>query len=48
MGAFDKDPNDLVVSTGDRLVLNLLLQHDFLSEVQLDNVFQHFETVPLS
>ena len=33
MGAFNRDPNDLVVTAGDRLVVNYLLKHNFLSEV---------------
>ena len=48
MVAFNRDPNDLVVTTGDRLVVNNLLQHDFLSDVQLDSLLDDLERVPLS
>ena len=33
MGAFNRDPNDLVVTTGERLVVNHFIEHDFLSNV---------------
>ena len=39
IGAFNRDPNHLVVTTGDRLVVNHLLEHDFLSDVQLESLF---------
>ena len=48
MGAFNRDPNDLVVTTGDRLVVNHLLEHDFLSNVQLDSLLDDLDRVPLS
>ena len=48
MGAFNRDPNDLVVTTGDRLVVNHLLEHDFLSDVQLESLLDDLEKVPLS
>ena len=35
LGAFNRDPNDLVLTMGGRLVVNHLLEHDFLSDVQL-------------
>ena len=33
LGAFNRDPNDLVLTVGGKLVVNHLLEHDFLSEV---------------
>ena len=33
LGAFNRDPNDLVLTVGGRLVVNHLLEHDFLSGV---------------
>ena len=33
LGAFNRDPNDLVVTTGDRLVVNHLIVHGFSSAV---------------
>ena len=48
MGAFNRDPNDLVVTTGDRLVVNHLLEHNFLSDVQFDSLLNDLERVPLS
>ena len=35
LGAFNGDPNDLVLTVGGRPVVNHLLEHDFLSDVQL-------------
>ena len=48
MGAFNRDPNDLVVTTGDRLVVNHLLEHAFLSYVQPDSLLDDLDRVPLS
>ena len=48
MGAFTRDPNDLVVTAGDRLVGNHLLEHNFWSDVQLDYLLDDLERVPLS
>ena len=48
IGAFNRDPNDLVVTTGDRLVVNHLLEHDFWSDVQLDSLLEDLGRVPLS
>ena len=48
MGVFNRDPNDLVVTAGDRLVGNHLLGHDFLSDVQLESLWDDLERVPLS
>ena len=47
MGAFNRDPNDLVVTTGDRLVVNHLLEHNFLNNVQLDSILDDLDRVPL-
>ena len=44
MGAFNRDPNDLVLTTRGRLVVNHLLEHDFLSGVLLEDP----DRVPLS
>ena len=48
MGAFNRDPNDLVLTAGDKLVVNHLLEHKFLSEVQLESLKDYLERVPLS
>ena len=48
MGAFNRDPNDLVLTAGDKLVANHLLEHDLLSEVQLESFLDDLERVPLS
>ena len=48
MGAFNRDPNDLVVTTRDRLVVNHLLEHDFFSNVHLDTLLEDLDRVPLS
>ena len=48
IGAFNSDPMDLVVTIGDKLVLNHLLEHDFLTDVQLESVLDDLERVPLS
>ena len=47
MGAFNRDPKDLSVTIGDRLVVNHLLEHDFLSDVQLQSLLDDLERVPL-
>ena len=49
MGAFNRDPRDLVVYTplGHRLVVNHLLEHDFLSHLQLDSPLEDPGRVPL-
>ena len=47
VGAFDRDPMDLVVTTRDGLVVNHLLQHDFLSHVQLESLLEDLGRVPL-
>ena len=46
--AFNRDPMDLVVTTADRLVVNHLLEHDFLRLVQLESLLEDLEMVPLS
>ena len=38
LGAFNRDPNDLVLTVGGKLVVNHLLEHDFLSEVRLQSL----------
>ena len=48
LGAFNRDPNDLVLTVGGRLVLNHLLEHNFLSGVQLDSLFGDLDRVPLT
>ena len=35
LGAFNRDPKDLVLTVGGRLVVNHLLEHDFLSDMRL-------------
>ena len=48
LGAFNRDPNDLVLTTRGRLVVNHLIEHDFLSVVQLDSLLEDLDRVPLS
>ena len=48
LGAFNRDPNDLVLTVGGRLVVNHLLEHDFLSDVQLQSLLDDLDRVPLS
>ena len=48
MGAFTRDPNDLVLTVEDNSVVNHLLEHDFFSDVQLESFFDDLERVPLS
>ena len=48
MRAFNGDPNDFVVTTGDRLVVDQLLEHETLSTVQLDHLLDGLDRVPLS
>ena len=48
MGAFNRGPNDLVLNVGGRLVVNHLLEHDFLSDVQLQSLLDDLDRVPLS
>ena len=47
LGAFNRDPNDLVLTVGGRLVVNHLLEHDFLSDVQLQSLLDDLDRVPL-
>ena len=42
MGAFNREPTDLVVTTGDRVVVNHLLEHDFPSQVELESLLEDF------
>ena len=48
LGAFTRDPNDLVLTVGGRLVVNHLLEHDFLSDVQLQSLLDDPDRVPLT
>ena len=48
MGAFNRDPNDLVLTVGGRLVVNYLLEHDSLSDVQLQSLLDDLHRVALS
>ena len=48
IGAFNRHPMDLVLNVGDRLVVNRLLKHVFLSVVQLESLLDDLEGVPLS
>ena len=48
LGAFNRDPNDLVLTVGRKLVVNHLLEHNFLSEVQLQSFLDDWDRVPLS
>ena len=38
MGAFNRDPMDLVVTTWDNFVVNHLLEHEFLNQVELESL----------
>ena len=48
MAALNRDPMDLVVTTGDRLVVNHLLEHNFLSHVRLKSLLEDLGRVPVS
>ena len=48
LGACNRDPNDLVLTVGRKLVLNHLLEHDFWSDVQLQSLLDDLDRVPLS
>ena len=48
LGAFNRDPNDLVLTVGGKLVVNHLLEHDFLSDVQPQSLLDDLDRVPLS
>ena len=48
LGAFKRDANDLVLTVGGKLVVNHLLEHDFLSDVQLQSLLDDLDRVPLS
>ena len=48
LGAFNRDPNDLVLTVGGRLVVNHLLEQNFLSGVQLDSLLEDLDRVPLT
>ena len=47
-GAFNRDPNDLVLTVGGKLVVNHLLEHNFLSDIQLQSLLDDLDRVPLS
>ena len=40
--------NDLVLTVGGKLVVNHLLEHDFLSDIQLQSLLEDLDRVPLS
>ena len=48
LGAFNRDPNYLVLTMGGRVVVNHLLEHDFLSGVQLDSLLEDLDRLPLT
>ena len=48
LGAFNRDPNDLVLTVGGKLVVNHLLEHDFLSDIRLQSLLEDLDRVPLS
>ena len=48
LGALNRDPNDLVLSVGGRLVVNHLLEHNFLSGLQLDSLLEDLDRLPLT
>ena len=48
LGAFNRDPNDLVLTVGGKLMVNHLLEHDFLSDIQLQSLLDDLDRVPLS
>ena len=48
LGAFNRDPNDLVLTVGGKLVVNHLLEHDFLSDIRLQSLLDDLDRVPLS
>ena len=45
LGAFNRDPNDLVLTVGGKLVVNHLLEHDFLSDIQLQSLLDDLDRV---
>ena len=48
LGAFNRDTNDLVLAVGGKLVVDHLLEHDFLSDTQLQSLLEDLDRVPLS
>ena len=46
--AFNRDPNDPVLTVGGKLLINHLLHYNFLSEVQLQSLLDDLDSVPLS
>ena len=43
LGAFNRDPNDLVLTVGGKLVVNHLLEHVFLSDIQLQSLLDYLK-----
>ena len=48
LGALNREPNDVVLAVEGRLVVNHLLEHNFLSGVQLDSLLKDLDRVPLN
>ena len=48
LGAFNRDPNDLVLTVGGRLVVHHLMEHIFLSNVQAHSLLDDVDRVPLT
>ena len=48
LGVFNSDPTNLVMSTGGRFVVNHLLEHDYVCEVELDSLLEDIERVPIT
>ena len=48
LGASNRDPNDLVLSMGGKLVVNQFLEHNLLGNVQLQTLLDDLDRVPLS
>ena len=48
LGAFNRDPNDLVLTVGGKLVVNHLLEHDFVTDIELQSLLEDLDRVPLS
>ena len=48
LGASNRDPKDLVLTMGGRLVVNHLLEHDLLSDLQLQSLLDDLDRVPPS
>ena len=48
LGALNRDPNDLVLIVGGRLLVNHLLEHHSLSGVQLGSLSEDLDRLPLT